>query len=31
VAWSYAGRSTFDRPDVDDLLDAIDERAAVAE
>jgi len=25
VAWSYAGRSTFDRPDVDDLLDAIDE------
>jgi peroxiredoxin Q/BCP len=30
VAWSYAGRSTFDRPNVDDLLDAVDEQAAVA-
>jgi len=25
VAWSYAGRSTFDRPAVDDLLAAIDD------
>jgi len=25
VAWSYAGRSTFDRPAVDDLLAALDE------
>jgi len=26
VAWSYAGRSTFDRPSVDDVLAAIDDR-----
>lgn len=25
VAWSYAGRSTFDRPSVDDVLDALDD------
>lgn len=32
VVWSYAGRSTFDRPSVDDLLEAIDEhRDAVDE
>ena len=24
VAWSYSGRSTFDRPDVDDVLDQLD-------
>lgn len=28
IAWSYAGRSTFDRPSVEDLLDAIDEQRA---
>jgi peroxiredoxin Q/BCP len=28
VVWSYAGRSTFDRPSVDDLLAAIDAEAA---
>lgn len=26
VAWSHAGRSTFDRPDVDDVLAVIDDR-----
>jgi peroxiredoxin Q/BCP len=25
VAWSYAGRSTFDRPAVDDVLSALDD------
>lgn len=25
VAWSYSGRSTFDRPDVDDVLARLDE------
>lgn len=25
VAWSYAGRSTFDRPSVDDVLSALDD------
>jgi peroxiredoxin Q/BCP len=24
VAWSYSGRSTFDRPDVDDVLAELD-------
>lgn len=25
VGWSYAGRSTFDRPSIDDVLDALDD------
>jgi peroxiredoxin Q/BCP len=28
VAWSYAGKSTFDRPSIDDLLDRLDEVVA---
>jgi peroxiredoxin Q/BCP len=25
VAWSYSGRSTFDRPSIEDVLDALDD------